>query len=177
MHPWVGPEYSFAVSEAGKPKAVTCRLAPLSLLTLSNSHTCVICVFTNTSTIIFANHCKLPARALVTFNSIKFSHLRQLPNLYFAYTFMAKTNTETNTSRGINRCVTSSKSSNTFGNSCYFALSVKTRLSILCVTHQMSRKKRNYSVGGTLPYEMMKCKWYLVVLCQHMTILAGTWSV
>ena len=66
--------------------------------------------------------CNLPARALVTSNSFKFSHLRQLPNLYFAYTFMAKTNTETNTSRGINRCVTSSKSSNTFGNSCNFVL-------------------------------------------------------
>ena len=46
--------------------------------------------------------CNLPARALVTSNSFKFSHLRQLPNLYFASTYMAKTNTETNTSRRIN---------------------------------------------------------------------------
>ena len=121
-----------------------------------------------------AEGCNLPARALVTSNSFKFSHLRQLPNLYFAYTFMAKTNTETNTSRGINRCVTSSKSSNTFGNSCNFALSVKTRLSILCVTHQMSRKKRNYSA---VPQTMMNYKWYLMVLGQYMMILAGTWSV
>ena len=30
-----------------------------------------------------------------------------------------------------------------------------TRPSILCVTHQMSRKKRNYSVGWTVPIEMM----------------------
>ena len=54
---------------------------------------------------------------------------------------------------------------------------MKTRPSILCVTHQMSRKKRNYSVGLTVPYEMMNYKWYLMVLGQYMTILAGTWSV
>ena len=36
----------------------------------------------------------------------------------------------------------------------------KTRPSILCVTHQM-----------------MNYKWYLMVLGQYMTILAGTWSV
>ena len=47
----------------------------------------------------------------------------------------------------------------------------------LCVTHQMSRKKRNYSVDWTVPYEMMNYKWYLMVLGQYMTILAGTWSV
>ena len=52
-----------------------------------------------------------------------------------------------------------------------------TRPSILCVTHQMSHKKRNYSVGRTVPYEMMNYKWYLMELGQHMTILAGTWSV
>ena len=38
--------------------------------------------------------------------------------------------------------------------------SIETRPSILCVTHQMI----NY-------------KWYLMVLGQSMTILAGTWSV
>ena len=53
----------------------------------------------------------------------------------------------------------------------------KTRPSILCVTHQMSRKKRDYSVDWTVPYEMMNYKWYLMVLGQYMTILAGTWSV
>ena len=35
-----------------------------------------------------------------------------------------------------------------------------TRPSILCVTHQMSRKKRNYSVGWTVPYDMMNHKLY-----------------
>ena len=53
----------------------------------------------------------------------------------------------------------------------------ETRPSILCVTHQMSRKKRNYSIGRTVPFEMMNFKWYLMVLGQYMTILAGTWSV
>ena len=52
-----------------------------------------------------------------------------------------------------------------------------TRPSILCVTHQMSRKKRNYSVGWTVPYQIVNYKWYLMVLGQYMTILAGTWSV
>ena len=37
---------------------------------------------------------------------------------------------------------------------------METRPSILCVTHQM-----------------MNYKWYLMVLDQYMTILAGTWSV
>ena len=46
-----------------------------------------------------------------------------------------------------------------------------TRPSILCVTHQMSSKKRNYSVGWTVHYEMMNYKWYLMVLGQYMTIL------
>ena len=54
---------------------------------------------------------------------------------------------------------------------------IKTRPSILCVTHQMSCKKRDYSVDWTVPYEMMNYKWYLMVLGQYMTILAGTWSV
>ena len=36
----------------------------------------------------------------------------------------------------------------------------ETRPSILCVTHQM-----------------MNYKWYLMLLGQYMTILAGTWSV
>ena len=46
------------------------------------------------------------------------------------------------------------------------------------MTHQMSRKKKNYSVGSTVPYEMMNYKWYqqvLDVLGQCMVILAGTW--
>ena len=47
----------------------------------------------------------------------------------------------------------------------------------MCVTHQMSRKKRHYSVGSTVPYERKNYKWYLMVLGQYMTILAGTWSV
>ena len=53
----------------------------------------------------------------------------------------------------------------------------KTRPSMVCVTHQMSRKKRNYSVCWTVPYEMMNYKWYLMVLGQYMTILADTCSV
>ena len=59
----------------------------------------------------------------------------------------------------------------------HFVAPIYTRPSILCVTHQMSRKKRNYSVGWKVPYEMMNYKWYLMVLDQCMTILAGTWSV
>ena len=51
------------------------------------------------------------------------------------------------------------------------------RPSILCVTHEMSHTKRNHSVGWTVLYEMMYYKWYLMVLSQYMTILAGTWSV
>ena len=50
----------------------------------------------------------------------------------------------------------------------------KTRPSILCVAHQMSGKKRNYSVGRTVPYEMINYKWYLMVLGQYMTILTHT---
>ena len=34
----------------------------------------------------------------------------------------------------------------------------QTRQSILCVTHQMSHKKRNYPVGSTVHYEMMNYK-------------------
>ena len=58
-----------------------------------------------------------------------------------------------------------------------YTFKLKTRPSMLCLTHQISRKKRNCSVGWTLPYEMMNYKWYLMVLGQYMTILAGTWSV
>ena len=54
---------------------------------------------------------------------------------------------------------------------------LKTRPSILCVTHQMSRKKRNDSVGWTVPYEMMNYKRYLMVLGQYLAGLAGTLSV
>ena len=54
---------------------------------------------------------------------------------------------------------------------------LKTRGNILCVTHQMSCKKRNYSVGSTVPYEMMNYMWYQQVLnvLGHMAMLAGTW--
>ena len=54
----------------------------------------------------------------------------------------------------------------------------QTRPSMLCVTHQMSRKKRNYSVGWSVPYKMMHSwhKWHLMVLGQYMTILAGILS-
>ena len=45
------------------------------------------------------------------------------------------------------------------------------------MTHKISRKKRNFSIGLTVPYEMMNYKWYLMILGQYMTILAGTWSV
>ena len=47
-----------------------------------------------------------------------------------------------------------------------------TRPSILCVTHQMNHKKRNYSA---LPYEIMNYKWYQQVLGQYKAIPAGTW--
>ena len=49
---------------------------------------------------------------------------------------------------------------------------VGTRRSILCVTHQMNHKRRNYSV---VPYEMMNYKWYQQVLGQYKAILSGTW--
>ena len=52
-----------------------------------------------------------------------------------------------------------------------------TRPSILCVTHQMSRKMRIFQVDWTVPFWMIYYKWYLMVLGQYMTILAGTWSV
>ena len=35
----------------------------------------------------------------------------------------------------------------------------------------MSHKQRNYSVGITVPFEVMNHKWYLMVLGQYMTIL------
>ena len=60
---------------------------------------------------------------------------------------------------------------------CLGMMLVETRPSILCVTHQMSRKKRNHSVDWTLPYAMMNYKCYLMVLGQYMMIVAGTWSV
>ena len=47
---------------------------------------------------------------------------------------------------------------------------MKTRPCILCRTHQMSRKKSNYSVGWTVHYEIMNYKWYFMVLGQYMTI-------
>ena len=43
---------------------------------------------------------------------------------------------------------------------------------MLCVTHQMNHKRRNYSV---VPYEMMNYKWYQQVLGQYKAILSGTW--
>ena len=51
-------------------------------------------------------------------------------------------------------------------------LELKTRPSILCVTHQMNHKRRNYSA---VPYEMMNYKWYQQVLGQYKAILSGTW--
>ena len=48
----------------------------------------------------------------------------------------------------------------------------ETRPSILCVTHQMNHKERNYSA---VLYEMMNYKWYQQVLGQCKAILAGTW--
>ena len=38
-----------------------------------------------------------------------------------------------------------------------------TRPSILCVTHQMSRKKRNHSVGSTVSSQMINCKYKLAL--------------
>ena len=48
-----------------------------------------------------------------------------------------------------------------------------TKPSIPYVIYQMSSKKRNYSVGSTVPYGMMNYRWYQ--LGQYMAILAGTW--
>ena len=53
----------------------------------------------------------------------------------------------------------------------------RSRPSILCVTRQLSHKKRNYPIGSTVPHEMMHYEvvlgqymayigWYLVVLGQ-----------
>ena len=42
------------------------------------------------------------------------------------------------------------------------------------MTHKISRKKRNFSIGLTVPYEMMNYKWYLMILGQYMRILTGT---
>ena len=64
------------------------------------------------------------------------------------------------------------------------------RESILCVTHQMSRKRRNYSVGWTVPHEIMNYEvapdgtgsvyddtgWYLISLSWHILVLGGTGS-
>ena len=75
---------------------------------------------------------------------------------------------------GVARRCSSTQPRSPFGINC---TSWETRPSILCVTHQISRKTRNDSVGWTVPYEMMNYKWYLMVLGQYMTILAGTWSV
>ena len=60
-------------------------------------------------------------------------------------------------------------------------IEIVTRPSILCVAHQMSGKKRNYSVGRTVPYEMINYKWYLMVLGQlvswYCLVSGGTGSV
>ena len=55
---------------------------------------------------------------------------------------------------------------------CKLAKYEETRPSILCVTHQMNHKRRNYSA---VPYEMMNYKWYQQVLGQYKAILSGTW--
>ena len=59
----------------------------------------------------------------------------------------------------------------------------KTRPSILCVTPQMSRKKRNYSVGWTVPlrwwiisgnrWYWVSIRWYWLVLGQYKLVLIG----
>ena len=41
---------------------------------------------------------------------------------------------------------------------------MKTRPSILCATHQMSRNKRKDPVGSTVRYGMMNQKWYRLIL-------------
>ena len=68
-------------------------------------------------------------------------------------------------------------------NCCYYpyiCLWIKqTRPSILCVTHQISRKMRNYSVGWTVPWdnELQVVLDGTGSVIQYMTMLAGTWSV
>ena len=47
------------------------------------------------------------------------------------------------------------------------------------MTHEMSHKKRNFSVNLTVPYEMINHKWYQLgqytaVLGQYTALLAGT---
>ena len=61
---------------------------------------------------------------------------------------------------------------------------LKTRPSILCVTHQMVHKNRNYLVGLTLRNEMMDYKvipvgtlWYWISVWQYWLVLDGTGSV
>ena len=58
------------------------------------------------------------------------------------------------------------------------------RPSILCVTHQMSRKNRNYLVGSALPYEMINhqmltvgTSWYWVSMGRYWFVLGGNGSV
>ena len=60
----------------------------------------------------------------------------------------------------------------------------KTRPSILCVTHQMRRKKGKDPVGFTLRYEMLNHKvipigtwWYLVSIQRYWLVLGSTRSV
>ena len=60
----------------------------------------------------------------------------------------------------------------------------KNRSSILCVTHQMSRKNRSYLVGSTLRYEMIDhqmitvgTSWYWVTMGWYWLVLGDTGSV
>ena len=66
----------------------------------------------------------------------------------------------------------------------YNNILVKTRPSILCVTHQMRRKKGKDPVGSTLRYEMLNHKvipigtwWYLVSIQRYWLVLGSTRSV
>ena len=69
---------------------------------------------------------------------------------------------------------------------------MQTRPSILCVTHQMSRKKRKDPVGSTVRCALFNYKvdrlvldgtgsvygdtgWYLMVLGHYKLVLLGTW--
>ena len=72
-------------------------------------------------------------------------------------------------------------------------VTISTRPGILCLTHQMSCKRRNYPVGWTVRHKMMNSKqryqllfggtelveggtgWYLWELGQYVAVLAGTW--
>ena len=87
---------------------------------------------------------------------------------------------------GVARHCSSTQPRSPFGINC---TSWETRPSILCVTHQISRKKRNNSVGWTVPWDNElqvvldgtgsvydNTGWYLVSISWYCLILGGTWS-